>query len=179
MGVLYVCSSDLRVTYEHDAVGNRTRAAYWVGESRAMIRDGYAVAEYTYDTRSRVIKESYYDTSLKRVMTRKGFSAIGYIYDNADHTLQVRYMDTRDKLVRLPEGFSVWQREYDRYGHVILEQYLDEYERIASLLERAPVTRREVSTSLVTSRKSAYLPVLMLPRSFSMNICLATLMVRA
>ena len=66
------------------------KKTWYFNDEPVLLEDQYAAAEYEYDARGRMTKESYLNEKMERVMMRRGYSAIVRVYDNAGNTLQIR-----------------------------------------------------------------------------------------
>jgi hypothetical protein len=79
--------------------------------------DGYCSVEYDYDSRRRVISESYYDMDEKLSIGHRGYAKAITKYGDDDSIES--YYNVEDEMIQAKEGYYITYNSYDKHGRII------------------------------------------------------------
>lgn len=127
------------VLYEYDGNGNNTRRTYMDFEGNLYVtKNGYAIEEREYNTKSELVGIRYYDQEGKPALSvSNGFGCIKD-YDKNGNNIKTTYVDEHGDPMMTKQGYASVIREYyandeSDKGRVKKEFYFDEQEKPIAL----------------------------------------------
>ena len=110
----------------YDEVGNRSMCRTLDAQGRPMLIDkGYAEYRREFNSRRKVVRESYYGVDGEPVENVYGYASVEREYDAEGNNTVVRYFDRNGAPVVTTEGYAEVRREYDDHHKLISKTYYD------------------------------------------------------
>jgi energy-coupling factor transporter ATP-binding protein EcfA2 len=106
---------------EYDEQGNKTAVTYLDKDGKPMpIADGYATFKSTYDSRGKVIRQTFYGANGEAVQSKKdGYHGWAAEYDEQGNQTVETYLGTDGEPMPSADGYVTRKSTYDARGNVI------------------------------------------------------------